>query len=316
MQQGGNATQMVKHMIKFIKFKKTFFVIILVLVASLLMACIGIPGESGEDGLRGLPGLPGIDGSTGPQGPAGANGNDGIDGQDGRDGEHGITPRIGADGNWWIGYLNTGVLAHGLNGIQGTPGTNGQDGQDGQTPRIYNGYWWIGNTNTGVAVGSSSSSIRPTGVLVHNDEIFGLVLRWNNSSAISMYEVEIRRTGSPNYSIKRITGNQFSFTLMANMQLDILYHFRVRSVNRIMPDNFTEWSAPFVIGIPIPQVPINLTIEVGSVLQTIQDLPERFGWEEPQYFIEQTGLRTFYALYRREGNWLPVNNIPIQVLVV
>lgn len=46
-----------------------------------------------------------------------------IDENTGRDGNDGITPSIGANGNWFIGDADTGILA------QGTNGTNGKDGK-------------------------------------------------------------------------------------------------------------------------------------------------------------------------------------------
>jgi hypothetical protein len=49
----------------------------------------------------------------------------GKDGVDGQDGKNGITPHIGANGNWFIGDDDTGVKA------KGSDGTNGKDGQDG-----------------------------------------------------------------------------------------------------------------------------------------------------------------------------------------
>ena len=55
-----------------------------------------------------------------------------IRGADGKDGQ---TPRIGTNGNWWIGNTDTGVKAEGNDGKDGTdgaPGADGKDGKDGQ----------------------------------------------------------------------------------------------------------------------------------------------------------------------------------------
>ena len=66
----------------------------------------------------------------------------GAAGKDGKDGANGATPRIGDNGNWWVGNTDLGVKAQ---------GTQGQKGQDGATPRIGdNGNWWVGNTDLGV----------------------------------------------------------------------------------------------------------------------------------------------------------------------
>lgn len=108
----------------------------------------------------------------------------------GKDGEDGETPKIGDNGNWWIGSVDTGIKAEGVDGKgvnilgsydseaelkaahpKGSPGDayvvagdlyswddvhkvwkNGGriKGDAGDTPYIMNGYWWIGATNTGV----------------------------------------------------------------------------------------------------------------------------------------------------------------------
>ena len=66
----------------------------------------------------------------------------GKDGKDGANGTNGATPRIGDNGNWWVGNTDLGVKAQ---------GTQGQKGQDGATPRIGdNGNWWVGNTDLGL----------------------------------------------------------------------------------------------------------------------------------------------------------------------
>ena len=65
----------------------------------------------------------------------------GAAGKDGKDGANGATPRIGDNGNWWVGNTDLGVKAQ---------GAQGQKGQDGAIPSIGdNGNWWIGNQDTG-----------------------------------------------------------------------------------------------------------------------------------------------------------------------
>lgn len=49
-------------------------------------------------------------------------------GQKGEPGKDGLTPFIGNNGNWWIGGLDTGVVAAGQQGLPGTNGTNGTNG--------------------------------------------------------------------------------------------------------------------------------------------------------------------------------------------
>lgn len=65
--------------------------------------------------------------------PAGGSGGTGQDGKDG------ITPTIGANGNWYLGDEDTGKPSRGATGPQGADGkdgTNGTDGADGHTPVI------------------------------------------------------------------------------------------------------------------------------------------------------------------------------------
>ena len=77
-------------------------------------------------------------------------GKDGKDGKDGTNGTNGATPRIGDNGNWWVGNTDLGVKAQGAPGQKGQDGQPGRDGQNGTTPRIGdNGNWWIGNEDTG-----------------------------------------------------------------------------------------------------------------------------------------------------------------------
>ena len=62
-------------------------------------------------------------------------------GEKGNDGE---TPRIGDNGNWFVGNRDLGIKA------KGEKGNDGQNGADAPKPNIKNGYWYIGTENTGV----------------------------------------------------------------------------------------------------------------------------------------------------------------------
>ena len=77
-------------------------------------------------------------------------------------GADGITPTIGANGNWFLGSTDTGKPsrgatgapgADGKDGAAGTPGKDGKDGTNGTngiTPTIgANGNWFLGSTDTG-----------------------------------------------------------------------------------------------------------------------------------------------------------------------
>ena len=71
----------------------------------------GEPGEPGAKGEQGEPGEPGAKGEPGEKGDQGEPGAEGERGEQGTPGQNGETPYIGANGNWWIGDRDTGVLA-------------------------------------------------------------------------------------------------------------------------------------------------------------------------------------------------------------
>ena len=103
--------------------------------------------------LRGLQGNPGTNGQDGQTPRIGENGNWWVgntdlnvraQGNPGANGQNGLNPHIGDNGNWWIGTVDTGKPAR---GAQGIPGANGQNGLN---PHIGdNGNWWIGTVDTG-----------------------------------------------------------------------------------------------------------------------------------------------------------------------
>ena len=55
----------------------------------------------------------------------------GVPGPAGEKGADGLTPFVGANGNWWIGEVDTGIAAAGRNGLNGEDGASGADGKDG-----------------------------------------------------------------------------------------------------------------------------------------------------------------------------------------
>ena len=81
--------------------------------------------------LKGADGRDGADGKNGINGKDGAAGKDGTNGQNGRDGKDGNTPFIGENGNWWIGEIDTGVKAAGIDGTNGVDGEKGDKGEKG-----------------------------------------------------------------------------------------------------------------------------------------------------------------------------------------
>ena len=82
----------------------------------------GAAGEAGKDGING------INDTNGTNGKDGING---VDGKDGSDGKDGNTPFIGENGNWWIGEIDTGVKAAGIDGTDGVDGEKGDKGDKG-----------------------------------------------------------------------------------------------------------------------------------------------------------------------------------------
>ncbi len=111
----------------------------------------GDPGTPGKDGAKGEKGEKGDPGAAGPQGPAGPQGDAGAPGEKGEKGdpgaagapgekgekgdkgdpgESGITPTIGANGNWFLGTTDTGKPARGEKGDKGDPGESGSASLD------------------------------------------------------------------------------------------------------------------------------------------------------------------------------------------
>ena len=86
----------------------------------------GDKGEKGDTGEQGIQGIQGEKGDTG------------VPGKDGKDGKNGITPTIGANGNWYIGSTDTGKPSRGDKGEQGP---QGERGADGKTPIKGTDYW-------------------------------------------------------------------------------------------------------------------------------------------------------------------------------
>lgn len=95
-------------------------------------------GSTPEIGPNGNWYIDGIDtgkpsrGPVGPIGPKGKDGTNGQNGTNGQDGQDGLTPFINTNKNWWIGNIDTGILAEGRNGIDGAKGDKGDKGDTGQ----------------------------------------------------------------------------------------------------------------------------------------------------------------------------------------
>lgn len=137
----------------------------------------GAPGVPGTKGDKGDPGTPGKDGhspvvtatksgktttisvdgaaiATVEDGADGAPGKDGVDGKPGAAGADGVTPRIGDNGNWYIGSTDTGNPSRGATGAKGDVGATGPAGPVGpQGPAGAPGKDGAGMDITGATVG-------------------------------------------------------------------------------------------------------------------------------------------------------------------
>ena len=117
----------------------------------------------------------------------------GPKGDTGEAGADGVTPHIGANGNWFLGATDTGVRAEGTDGQDGSVVTIGADGfwyidgvktewkvtgekgADGLTPYIgEDGFWYIGEESTGVRAEGSEVSISEGGTWVIDGEDTGV----------------------------------------------------------------------------------------------------------------------------------------------
>lgn len=85
-----------------------------------------------EEWIASLVGAKGDTGAKGEKGDAGEQGEKGEKGEKGDDGKDGNTPYIGANGNWWIGDVDTGVKAAGSDGAKGDTGAKGDKGDAGE----------------------------------------------------------------------------------------------------------------------------------------------------------------------------------------
>ena len=92
--------------------------------AEQLAALKGEKGDTGATGPQGPKGDKGDKGDTGAQGNTGPQGPKGDPGEPGAAGKDGITPTVGANGNWYLGATDTGKPSRGATGAKGDPGTD------------------------------------------------------------------------------------------------------------------------------------------------------------------------------------------------
>ena len=101
---------------------KFIFIFLMIMSLGILCSC------SGEQGPVGPQGEQGIQGEKGDTGAPGKPGKDGVDGEDG----HTPVITIGANWNWFIDGIDTGVSAKGDKGDTGKQGVQGEVGPQGE----------------------------------------------------------------------------------------------------------------------------------------------------------------------------------------
>ena len=187
-----------------------------------------------------LKGLDGKDGADGINGKDGADGKDGTNGQNGSDGADGNTPFIGENGNWWIGDIDTGVKAAGIDGTdgdkgdkgdKGDPGEKGDTGEKGEKgdkgdkgDKGQNGScagWFYGTLWTKGDLYKENGAERPVGIKVYKEaESGGLVSTY-------MDEIYLKK------------GHTYSVTISASMELQS-HEDRSGNYSVQMTDNYDD----------------------------------------------------------------------------
>ncbi len=170
----------------------------------------------------------------------GLDGKDGTNGQNGSDGADGNTPFIGENGNWWIGDIDTGVKAAGIDGTdgdkgdkgdKGDPGEKGDKGEKGEKgdkgdkgDKGQNGScagWFYGTLWTKGDLYKENGAERPVGIKVYKEaESGGLVSTY-------MDEIYLKK------------GHTYSVTISASMELQS-HEDRSGNYSVQMTDNYDD----------------------------------------------------------------------------
>ena len=105
----------------------------------------------------------------------------------------GATPRIGENGNWWIGETDTGVKAAGQDGKDGKDGADGKDGQNGQDGKDgLNGKDGADGKDGQNGVGILSTEINEDGELIvtyTNGEVVNLGHVYEDKVELNYYRI-------------------------------------------------------------------------------------------------------------------------------
>jgi len=122
-------------------------------------------------------------------------------------GEAGDTPRIGDNGNWWIGDTDTGVIAQ---------GQNGTDGTNGNSPYIgANGNWWISEADTGIAAMGKDGADGADGVGIKSityDSVTGILTITLTNDEFNKFVISTSSDGSLSASIMEDLNGKYVMT--------------------------------------------------------------------------------------------------------
>jgi len=159
------------------------------------------------------------------------------------------------------------------------------------------------------------SLLIPSNVRIEEDAIQGWVLRWNSSSPINQYQIQILNTQTNQSSETAQTGNIHQLTFQT--EPDILYSLKVRAIIAF-PMQYTNWSTPANFGIPLPCLDFEIIATFGNTLYDVK-LPNYWSWSD--YLTTDVGNVTtipitFYATYKRMGGWIAIENIPLSFTIL
>ena len=168
-----------------------------------------------------------------------------------------------------------------------------------------------GSNNNNNNQGGPSAVNIPGNVRVEESNVLSWVLRWNGSSPIGQYDIEIRNTETGHTDTIRQVGATHQLIFGA---VDTLFSARVRAVISL-PAEFTGWSSAVSYGAPLPEAPVNLTAVFGNTLRDVV-LPAEWTWDSPpNTSVGNAGPVTFNATYNRGGAWIPIRTVPLVFLV-
>jgi len=122
-------------------------------------------------------------------------------------GEAGDTPRIGDNGNWWVGDTDTGVIAQ---------GQNGTDGTNGNSPYIgANGNWWISEADTGIAAMGKDGADGADGVGIKSityDSVTGILTITLTNDEFNKFVISTSSNGTLSASIMEDLNGKYFMT--------------------------------------------------------------------------------------------------------